>query len=61
MHHTLYNHALTSFLDVRGPLQKKIVAPWIRVPWSNNEIKTVIKSRKKAEGKWRRSKTAQDL
>ena len=42
-------------------MHKRIVATRSGVPWFNNEIKTAIKSRRKAERKWRRSRTAQDL
>ncbi|XP_068713260.1 uncharacterized protein [Montipora foliosa] len=56
-----YNSALSSFLDEYAPLRTKSVANRKRVPWFDHKIKDAIKARRRAERKWRYSKSAQDL
>ena len=47
-------------LDKYGPLRTKSVANRKRVPWFNHKIKDAIQDRRRAERKWRYSKSAQD-
>ena len=56
-----YNSKLSSLLDKYTPLRTKSVANRKRVPWFNHKIKDAIKARRRAERKWRYSKSAQDL
>ena len=56
-----YNSTLSSLLDKYAPLRTKSVANRKRVPWFNHKIKDAIKARRRAERKWRYSKSAQDL
>ena len=56
-----YNSTLSSLLDKYAPLRTKSVANRKRVPWFNHKINDAIKARRRAERKWRYSKSAQDL
>lgn len=56
-----YNSTLSLLLDKCAPLRTKTVANRKRVPWFNHQIKDAIKARRRAERKWRSSKSAQDL
>ena len=56
-----YNSTLSSLLDKYAPLRTKSVANRKRVPWFNHKIKDATKARRRAERKWRYSKSAQDL
>ena len=49
-----YNSTLSSLLDKYAPLRTKSVANRKRVPWFNHKIK----ARRRAERKWRYSKSA---
>ena len=56
-----YTSTLSSLLDKHAPLQKKTSVVRQRVPWFNSEIKDAIRSRRKAERKWRKFKSSEDL
>ena len=56
-----YNSTLTSLLDKYAPVKKKVVASRQRLPWFNSDIKSAIRARRKAERKWRKTKSQQDL
>ena len=56
-----YNSTLTSLLDKHAPIKEKVVVCRQRLPWFNSEIKCAIKTRRKAERKWRRTKSQQDF
>ena len=58
---TCYISTLSSLLDKHAPLKTKTVVNRKRVPWFNNEIKDAIRARRRAERKWRKSKSVQDL
>ena len=56
-----YNSTPSSLRDKYAPLRTKSVANRKRVPWFDHKIKDAIKARRRAERKWRYSKSAQDL
>ena len=56
-----YNSTLTSLLDKHAPMKEKVVVCRQRLPWFNSEIKCAIRTRRKAERKWRRTKSHQDF
>ena len=56
-----YNSTLTSLLDEHVPTKEKVVVCRQRLPWFNSEIKCAIRTRQKAERKWRRTKSHQDF
>ena len=56
-----YNSTLTSLLDKHAPMKEKVVVCRQRLPWFNSEIKCAIRTRRKAERKWRRTKSQQDF
>ena len=56
-----YNSTLTSLLDKHVPMKEKVVVCRQRLPWFNSEIKCAIRTRRKAERKWRRTKSPQDF
>ena len=56
-----YNSTLTSLLDKHALMKEKVVVCRQRLPWFNSEIKCAIRTRRKAERKWRRTKSHQDF
>ena len=56
-----YEATLASVIDRQAPLKSKVILERPRVPWFNNEIKEAKCKRRKAEQKWRRSKSTIDL
>ena len=56
-----YNSTLTSLMDKYAPMKEKVVVCRRRLPWFNSEIKCAIRTRRKAERKWRRTKSQQDF
>ena len=52
-----YNSTLTSLLDKHAPMKEKVVVCRQRLPWFNSEIKCAIRTGRKAERKWRRTKS----
>ena len=58
---SLYNTTLKSLLDLHAPLITKMVVSRKRLPWFNNEIKTSLRARRKAERRWRATKSALDF
>ena len=55
-----YNWTLTSLLDKHVRMKEKVVVCRQRLPWFSSEIKCAIRTRRKAERKWRRKKSQQD-
>ena len=55
-----YDSTLQSILDKHAPLCSKRVNNRPRVPWFTNEIRMEKKRRRKAEKKWRKSKSVSD-
>ena len=55
-----YNNTLSDLLDRHAPLKNRIVTSRTMVPWCNEEIKLAKKERR-AERKWRITKTTADL
>ena len=56
-----YNSTLTSLLDKHAPMKEKVVVCRQRLPWFNSKIKCAMRTRRKAERKWRRTKSQQDF
>ena len=56
-----YNSTLSALMDRHAPQKRRTVIDRPRVPWFNNEIKAAIKERRRAERKWRASKSAAHL
>ena len=56
-----YNNTLSDLLDRHAPLKNRIVTSRTMVPWYNEEIKLAKKERRRAERKWRITKTTADL
>ena len=56
-----YNSTLTSLLDKHAPMKEKVVVCRQRLPCFNSEIKCAIRTRRKAERKWRRTKSQQNF
>ena len=56
-----YNWTLTSLLDKHALMKEKVVVCRQRLPWFNSEIKCAIRTRRKAERKWRRKKSHKDF
>ena len=56
-----YDSSLSSILDKHAPLKTKTLVCRRRVPWFNSDIKSSIKAKRKAEKKWRSSKSQDDL
>ena len=56
-----YNSILTSLLNKHVPMKEKVVVCRQRLPWLSSEIKRAIRTRRKAERKWRRTKCQQDF
>ena len=56
-----YDSSLSSILDKHAPLKTKTLVCRRRVPWFNSDIKSSIKAKRKAEKKWRSSKSQYDL
>ena len=56
-----YNWTLTSLLDKHAPMKEKVVVCRQSLPWFNSESKCGIRTRWKAERKWRRAKSQQDF
>ena len=56
-----YNSTLTSLLDKHAPMKEKVVVCRQRLAWFNSEIKCAIRTRRKAERKWQRTKSQQDF
>ena len=48
-------------MDKHAPLQSRNVVNRPRIPWFNDEIRDAIKARRKAEHKWRRTKSVSHL
>ena len=48
-------------MDKHAPLQSRNVVNRPRIPWFNDEIRDAIKGRRKAERKWRRTKSVSHL
>ena len=56
-----YDATLASVIDKHAHLKSKVIVERPRVPWFNDEIKEAKRKRRKAERKWRRSKSTIDL
>ena len=56
-----YNTTLADLLDKHAPLQRKRVTVRPRVPWYNDDILAAKRMRRKAERKWRATKSVADL
>ena len=56
-----YNHTLSDTLNRHAPLKKRIVTSRLMVPWYNDETKHARKEGRRAERKWRVTKTTADL
>lgn len=57
----LFDKSLRSLLDHHGPVLHKIITIRPRVPWINDEILTAKRHRRKAERRWRASRSITDL
>lgn len=57
----LFDRSLRSLLDHHGPALHKIVTTRPRVPWINDKILTAKRHRRKAERRWRASRSITDL
>ena len=51
-----YNSTLKNILDKHAPESTKIINIRNHAPWFNNNVKEAIRSRRRAERKWRKSK-----
>ncbi len=51
-----YNSTLSGLLDHYAPLRRKTVTDRPRVPWFNDDIRSAVSGRRRAERKWRSSK-----
>ena len=56
-----YNSTLKVVLDKHAPLVTRSIKERPRVPWFNEEIKMAKRERRKAEKRWRRTKSYADL
>ena len=56
-----YDATLASVINKHAPLKSKVIVERPRVPWFNDEIKEAKGKHRKAERKWRRSKSTIDL
>ena len=56
-----YNSTLSALIDRHAPKNRRTVIDRPRVPWFNNDIKVAIRERRRAERKWRASKSAAHL
>ena len=56
-----YNSTLSSILDRHAPLKPKVVRSRPQVPWYNQEIAEAKRKRLKAERKWRKTKSTEEL
>ena len=54
----LYNNELSSLLEQRAPLKKKIVTLRPAAPWYSEEIRKEKSKRRKLECRWRRTRLA---
>ena len=52
-----YNNTISTLLDRHAPMKTRTVAVRPMVPWYNEKIRLAKKERRKAERKWRRTKT----
>ena len=58
---SLFDKSLRSILDHHAPVFHKTVTTRPRVPWINDEILTAKRHRRKAERRWRASRSTTDL
>ena len=56
-----YNETLSSALDRHAPLITKTVVKRPTVPWFDDDVKSAKRLRRKAEKKWRRTKSHNDF
>lgn len=56
-----YNLTLTCLLDKHKPIKEKVVVCRQGLRWYNSQIKCAIKTRQRAERKWRKTKSQQDF
>ena len=56
-----YNTTLAQVLDRQAPLCTKVIRSRPLVPWFNEEIKVARRKKRKAERKWRRTGTREDM
>ena len=56
-----YINTLSDLLDRHAPLKNRIVISRAMVPWYKEEINLAKKERRRAEWKWRITKTTADL
>ncbi|PFX11846.1 RNA-directed DNA polymerase from mobile element jockey [Stylophora pistillata] len=56
-----YKLTLTSLLVKHAPMKENVVACRRRLPWFNSAIKCAIRTMRKAEKKWRMTKSQQDF
>ena len=56
-----YSSTLSSLMDKHAPLQFRNVVNRPRIPWFNDIIRDAIKASRKAERKWRRTKSVSHL
>ena len=56
-----YNTTLAQVLDRQAPLCTKVIRSRPLVPWFNEEIKVARREKRKAERKWRRTGTREDM
>ena len=57
----LFGKSLRSILNHHAPVLHKTVTTRLRVPWINDEILTAKRHRRKAERRWRASRSTTDL
>ena len=57
----LFDKSLRSILDHHAPVLHKTVTTRPRIPWINDEILTAKRHRRKAERRWRASRSTTDL
>ena len=56
-----YNGKLKDTLEKHAPLMTKTIVERPRVPWFNDEIRKAKRDRRRAEKRWRKTKSASDL
>ena len=56
-----YNTTLAQALDRHAPLRTKVIRSRPLVPWFNEEIKAARREKRKAERKWRRTGSREDM
>ena len=56
-----YNTTLAQALDRHAPLRTKVIRSRPLVPWFNDEIKAARREKRKAERKWRRTGSREDM